>query len=285
MENLSLLAGAFRDLLPYLETHGVGRSNVRIQSYLRFLDDFDRDNLKSYGESVMPYLRELHEIAFALQIYRDNKIQLPEHVLRAAFAGPTLESGDPEKDRSRNIMVHLRVGFYFMLAGYSVELDQECDVVATGQGVRFVIECKRLYSEKKVRTRLLEAQSQLGRRFDQYSDGIECRGIVWLDPSPIILRGFNYYMAYSRASALQAARFDLLEFRTQELSRCQYSVDPRVLAVVCQMVWPYRASMNGGISTGFTSIITPTRQLPPDDDKKVKAFFDSLFDLEKAAAL
>lgn len=233
----------------------------------------------------MPYLRELHEIVFALSLYRSNNVSLPESVVRAAFAGSALQSGDAETDRSRNIMVHLRVAFYFKLAGYSVELDQDCDVVATGDGVRFLIECKRLYSEKKACTRFREAQVQLGRRFDQYDDGMESRGIVWLDPSPIILQRFNYYMAYSKVSALQAARFDLIEFRNQVLANCSVTGDSRVLAYVCQMVWPYRASMDGGISTGFTSIISPMRQLPPEDDQKVKAFFESLFSLEKATSL
>lgn len=279
------LAATFRELLPFLEGHGVGTSNMRVQAYLRFLDHFERDDLQAYGEYVMPYLRELHEINFALRVYRDNKIALPESVVKAAFAGPALQSGDAETDRSRNIMVHLRVAFYFMLAGYAVELDQDCDVVATANGVRFLIECKRLYSEKKACVRFREARDQLSRRFESFSDGIQCRGIVWLDPSPIILREFNYYMAYSSVSALQAARFDLLEFRSNVLEGCWGGADPRVLACVCQMVWPYRASMTGGISTGFTSVVTAMHDLAPEDDQKVKAFFDSLFDLEKASAI
>lgn len=147
------------------------------------------------------------------------------------------------------------------------------------------MECKRLYSEKKACSRIKEAQNQLGRRFEQYKDGLEPRGIVWLDPSPIILRGFNYYMAYSRVSALQAARFDLIEFRSQVLAACAAPADSRVLAHVCQMVWPYRASMTAAISTGFTSIISPANELGEEDDRRVKQFFDSLFNLEKAASL
>lgn len=285
MKTQGTLSATFRGLLPFLERHGVGATNIRVQAYLRFLDHFERDDLQVYGETVMPYLRELHEINFALLVYRDNNLALPETVVKAAFAGPALQSGDAQTDRSRNIMVHLRVAIYFMLAGYTVELDQDCDVVATANGFRFLIECKRLYSEKKVRVRFKEARDQLRRRFDAFNDGLQCRGIVWLDPSPIILRQFNYYMAYSKVSALQAARFDLLEFRKQSLQDCWDEADPRVLACVCQMVWPYRASMSGGISTGFTSIVTPMHELAPEDDQRVKVFFDSLFNLEKASAL
>lgn len=278
-------AAAFRGLLPFLDRHGVGASNIRVQAYLRFLDHLERDDLQAYGETVMPYLRELHEVNFALQIYRDNNIALPESVVKAAFAGPALQSGDAHTDRSRNIMVHLRVAIYFKLAGYAVELDQDCDVVATAKGIRYLIECKRLYSEKKATVRFKEARDQLHRRFESYDDGIQSRGIVWLDPSPIILRQFNYYMAYSNVSALQAARFDLLEFRREVLHNLWEDSDPRVLACVCQMVWPYRASMKGGISTGFTSIITPREDLTPEENTRVEAFFDSLFNLESASAL
>lgn len=98
------LAGTFRRLLPTLERHGISRANVRVQAYLRFLEHFERDDLASYGEQVMLYLRELHEIVFALQLYVGNNVSLPTHVIGAAFDGPPLQTGDAETDRSRNIM-------------------------------------------------------------------------------------------------------------------------------------------------------------------------------------
>lgn len=281
------LRETFQRSLPILEQHGIGSRNVRRSAYLKFLEDWHADQLHSYDpDDVTQLLRELHEIAFVLETFVTNKLPLPGPLLRAAFEGSPLPFHDPERDKSRNYMLHLHVAIYFLRLGYDVALDRECDVVAGRGKKRFFVECKRLYSERKVCARAKEAYHQVLKRLAAAGNSRRDRGIVWLDPSPIMLRHCQFYMAFTRTGALQAARYDLIEFRRRFIGSCSLPQDKRVAALVLQMVWPSRSGLDAPITTGFTSLVTPGHPRPGFLQQFfLKRFFHQLFALDANSAL
>ena len=282
--DLSNLRETFQGLMPLLDAYGVDARNVRRQAYLRFLEDWKADRLSSYDQAeVVRLMRELHEVVFVLDTLATNKIAVPNKLIRASFEGHPTPLNDPESDRSRNYILELRVAIYFLRLGYTVLLDQDCDVVAEREGRRFFIECKRLYSENKVHDRTKEAFVQVLRRLASAEKGKQDRAIVWVDPSPIILKYCPFYMAATKVAALQAARYDLLEFQRRYLPRPRLPQDRRVIALILQMVWPSRCSLDQAINTGFTALVTPGHEnLSGTDAIFVRKLFDQLFELDEA---
>ena len=250
----------FIQLLPLLDEHGIGPQNIRRRAYVKYLEDRKKGRIADYKlEMALLLMREIHEIIFVLDTFVTNNIPIPGRLLRAAFSGHPIQSSDPQGDRSRNYMLHLRAATYFLNIGYAIILDDQCDVVAEKGGKRYFVECKRLYSEKKVMDRVKEAYSQLTRRLDTspLSKRRMTRGIVWVDPSPILLRKCRFYMAATRTGASLAARHDLVEFHKRFIRLESFHTDKRVLALILQMIWASQASMDDSTHTGFTCFATP----------------------------
>lgn len=272
----------FENLLPILDQHGVDARNVRRQTYSKFLDDWKANRLESYEpSSVTQLMREVLEVVFVLDTFTNNSFPIPTRLVQAAFGGGPLTLNDPEADRARNFMLELRVAIYFLRFGFAVLLDQDCDVIAERGGKRFFIECKRLYSENKVQNRVKEAFSQLAKRLNSADPDHDNRGIAWFDPTPIILRYCPFYMAATKLAALQAARVDLLEFQRRNIDLRAAPNDARVIALVFQMVFPSRCSLDESLMTGFTSLVLPGNpSLTDDDERFVTKLFDDLFELD-----
>jgi len=256
------LALQLQSLLPFFAEHDIGPNNMRLRAYRDFAEDLATGASASYEAAHFAALhKELHELTFVFTTLRQMKAAIPSELLRKCFTGEAIATGDPESDRGRTYLLQLRAALYFLLANYSILLDQECDLIAQRGRVRFFVECKRLYSVRKVCLRLREASNQIVSRFKTAPRfrGLS-RGIAWLDPSPILQQHFDIYSTYSRAGAGDAARRDLFEFHRTSVVPCRRVDDKRIIGLVLQYLWPSLTRRDEPVVTGFTTLVLPSNR-------------------------
>jgi len=273
-----------RRLLPFLDANGVTHANKRRIAYLRFLDDWQARRLDHLdARQASELMREIHEIVFVLETLVTNSLNIPKKLVQAAFDGDPTQSYEPDQDRGRNYMLNMRAAIYFIRLKYDVILDEHCDVIAEDKKNRYFIECKRLYSESKVETRISEAYKQLDARLERKSGGKKQWGIAWVDPSAIILQHCRFYMAATRQGARQAARYDLIQFSKRFIDRRMLAADRRIMSLVLQMVWPSCTALDSPVTSGFTSLVTPGHaNMGFFEHWRAKRLWYGLFDLESS---
>ena len=245
---------AFERVTSFLKKTGVRPDNARLLAYREFLRDIKNlEPAKTDTLNATRLWREVHEIIFVIEIFIHNNITPPAELVVRSFNGKPLE--EYSQTEGRNFFLELRASIYFIAAGYSVMLDQQCDIVATKGKDRIFVECKRLYSEGKARDRVNECHAQLDKRLAEADGTYRNHGLAWIDPSPAMQKHYFVYTAYSELGGRLAARTDLKVFWSDHVNTVPLH-DKRILAVVLQMVWPgWIAGV--GIRTGFTSLIIP----------------------------
>jgi len=247
---------SFIEIVDYLESLGVSKTNVRIKEYKTFVENISLDNDEIYSPIQATRLwREIYEIIWVLSTFKEGKYDPPKELLMRALDGKVLEEYTNEK--GRNFFLELRAAIYFLRIGYSIELDKECDVIAYKKRERIFIECKRLYSENKSKARIKECFNQLEKRLKLAEGSAKNFGIAWIDPSPAMQQHYFIYIAYSEAGARSAARADLVFFWKKWISRAYTGNDKRIHTIVLQMVWPSWIAESAVIGTGFTSYAMP----------------------------
>lgn len=265
------------ELLPFLYSQGISKNNIRLLGYMNFLERFDRKQTND-GTEVARYWREINEVIFVIRKLRLNPKGFPNALIVKCFEGQELVNGTPENDRGRNYMLEARAAIYFLNRGYDISLETECDVVARSKETTYYIECKRLYSESKVRLRRAEAYDQIIKRFSDEDDQKNKRGIIWIDPSAIILKSCLMYVTGSEVAAIAAARADLIYFAEKHLGDIPGQDDTRMLGMVTQMVFPAHIGEKEGVLTGFTNIFSPInrRSLSEERHQEMRKLFENL---------
>ncbi|EIJ36954.1 hypothetical protein [Thiothrix nivea] len=275
----------FSEIIHFLENHGISKNNIRIREYQRFIKHMDDGDVDQHyeREQIIFLWRELHEVLFVFDTILKNNIPLPSDLIKKSLEGQPLPTGNAEKDKSRNYLLELRASIYFLRLGYQIHMSSDCDIIAENKKDIYFIECKRLYSIKKVDLRITEAYEQLQKRFDDINTKKNKRGIIWADPSPIMLRDVFMYSAFSRGGAQQAVRYDLLEFSKRYITKSSQYTDKRIFSIVLQMVWPSYTGSKDGIVTGFTSFVMPLhKKIGFFNMVRTKSLFDELFKIEEA---
>ena len=160
------------NLEKWLAAKGINVSVTRIQEYKNIINSFPEENEfnpsendedhKKFDELLYTY-RELHELMWiqkGLEIYEpigiDEKIKL--------VIGGKAFARDDKDTSARNIQLELRIASYFLQKGHKVDLSSDTDINVNISNIDFHIECKRLYSEGKIRKRIKEASKQLDKR-------------------------------------------------------------------------------------------------------------------------
>ena len=253
---LSDLRDSFCTATDYVFSLGINRSNIRIQAYQEFIENVSDDQ----GDSIDPIQatrlwREINELVFVLTVFKENNITPPIDLLRRSFDGQPLE--EYKDDSGRNYFLQLRAAIYFLRAGYRIDLNDNCDVIAIRKHDRIFIECKRLYSEKKARERVHKCYQQLKTRLASSNSQYNNLGLAWIDPSPAMQKNNYFYTAYSQAGARQAVQMDLLFFWRHWIANAYTGDERRIFAVVLQMVWPGLVAESKEFITGFTSYVLP----------------------------
>lgn len=248
----------FEQVANYLIKHGVKSSNVRIKSYREFLEKISIDNyVETKVGDASKLWREVHEILLVITTFINHNIHPPSELLIKAFDGRPLD--EYTHDAGRNFFLELRAAIYFLRAGYEVTLDEDCDIIAIRKKRRIFIECKRIYSEKKVRDRIQKCYAQLAKRLSTADKKFSNHAVAWIDPSPAMQKQHFLYTAYSERGVRNAAAADLMEFWKQWVSMHEHDCDTRIFAMVMQVVWPGWVS-GVGVRTGFTSLVVPAHK-------------------------
>lgn len=253
---LADLRESFRAVTEFVYSLGINPSNVRIKAYQEFLEAIFSDKDDSYEPIQATRLwREIFELVFVIESFKDNDIPIPIDLLKRSFDGKPLE--DYEDESGRNFFLQLRAAIYFLRVGYRIELSNDCDVVAIRKRNRIFIECKRLYSEKKARDRVNKCYKQLEARLASADGHYKNLGLAWVDPSPAMQKNYFVYTAYSQAGAKHAARMDLVFFWRQWIAKAYQGNEKRIFALILQMVWPSLVAGSNEMLTGFTSYVLP----------------------------
>jgi hypothetical protein len=179
------------EIISWLVALGLPAGNSRYARYEEIIEEFFRnrpDTLQDSGNQLFLELslayRECIDI-FAIYrcfsgIRHHNFIEKPSKVVAGRDVPELGEAGT-----SRNLLFELLVASRFQLAGYDIDFDEKTDVVARRDGITVRVECKRLASEKKLRTRIDEAADQLSKASTKVHEKVV--GLIYVDVSSCIV--------------------------------------------------------------------------------------------------
>jgi hypothetical protein len=160
------------ELIYWFESKGINVSSSRIPKYRIFIDslikrkDFNpakSDEDHKLFDELLYTLREIHELIWIKEGLDCGEPKGIEEILKTIVGGSSFAKDD-QVTKARNYQFELRIASYFLQKGYEVDMSSISDIVAINSKSNFYIECKRLYSEKKIKTRISEAAKQLKQR-------------------------------------------------------------------------------------------------------------------------
>ena len=277
----------FPSIEKWLKNHGCNVSTGRFAQYLEFLSYLQHCEEHRVREpkynmlEVALFHREILELAFVFTRFTRQETDVTTELIKRILQGHALPTDNAEAERCRNFLLQLRAAAYFMDSGFDVSVNSAADVVAKKDGKTYYVECKRLYSQIQVGKRFSELRDQLLTRLRGQAEKGEAFGIAWVDPTSLLVGRIGVYSAYSRVACQVAVRTDLNLFANQCPFR-KLQDDPRILAVMLQVVWPsICADEAEPLSVGFTSLITPLVSREAFRDH-VRPLFDKLLEQTRA---
>ena len=263
LSDFGTLTKEFEKVLSWLDKLGVNTKIGRIAAYKLYLEVLI-DNPKN--ESIPPIKRaniqrEIFELVWIYQNYLDEKSESLKKHVKKTLKGVMAVNIEKVKDHSpRNFLFELRVAAYFKKYGFDINLDTDCDLIATKNKDRFYIECKRLNSSDKIEKRIKEAERQLNKRFNSIDEKYNNYGLIWIDLSFILTNYSGFYSTHYRRTGQIAARYDLLNLTMNNLPRIKYN--KRIIGLISQNIYPGISAIPKGRFTGSTVNIFPTTNNP-----------------------
>jgi hypothetical protein len=203
--------------------------------------------LSSYVEGI--------EFVDALTTLRAKQITIPDHLLSKVLDGPPDAARENHKsNQGRNAMFELSMGAMVAKQDFHPVLGQaNPDVEFQFQGRRVLLECKRVFSDKRVLDNIADAIRQLDKSVDTGNADI---GLVAISISRLAHQGNGYWEATSleqgRAYLAQAMRRLVgdLDARLRKLVR------PSTAGVVFFVSGPLRVE-NIGYTVATEGIVYP----------------------------
>ena len=248
----------------WLEGRGLKAVGTRLTAYAK---DFESTYTKPHSKDSEEFhnqlnaytfaIREVGELCWILDVMRENTPPGFNEVMDKVLGGNPLSRDDGDNLNSRDFQFQLRIASYFIRAGYAVDLSQQADVIAKKDGFTFYVECKRIKSPKRVRTRIKEAFEQLrpplkggilcGRRF----------GVAALDVSKIIHPHLGLTATDSDENCALAVRSQLSEFCSEYEDAIEAGRHSRILDVWLQVLCPCFNTTTGASFVLFSSLHNP----------------------------
>ncbi len=278
-ESIASMEKSLEESCHYLLAQGVNKGNIRLKAYRNFLNSLKNGHQQFEPVVCAKLVRDIHELIWVISFITSNRIEIPSILFQQSLDGDPLEKY--ESDKGRNYFLEIRASAYFLRLGYSVTLLQDCDVVATRNKRRIFVECKRLYSERKVRDRVKECYKQLDKRLTQADQQYKNVGLAWIDPSPVMQKNFFAYCAYSPCGIRYAARMDLSSFWELYLCQSLKGMNKRIFATVLQMVSPSWVGLSSSMQTTFTSYVIPNGRSGFWNALRARRLLDEIFELEE----
>lgn len=143
-----------------------------------------RAQINNYMDGIFEAL-EIHDIVEAF--HGDSSPALKAKLIRALCGPISPFDEQPKNSDARNTMFELSLAADWKNAGSEVEVG-EPDIKLLALGALFHTECKRPFSEKKVRKNIEEAASQLGRELNKLGNEHDY-GIVAISLSRVFTKG------------------------------------------------------------------------------------------------
>lgn len=176
-KNIHEHIASIEKFIRYLEGKRIAVASSRIAKYKKFLENFpvdtelrpkeNEEHHKLIDELLYVY-REVHEIMWIQKGLEKREPAGIDNIMRTIVGGNTYARDDTDT-KARNYQFELRIASYFLQNNYDVNLETEADVVVKNTAAHFVIECKRLYSEKNAKKRISEAAKQLKKKVGKQS--------------------------------------------------------------------------------------------------------------------
>lgn len=185
-------------LVEFLGINVSGTRIARYQSYYEALvkgtneeekifQGISGKNFDSPLDLQLYVLREAHEIVWILKGLKKHLPKGVEEKLKQVVGGRDFAALDKDSS-SRNTQFELRIASYFCQAGYSVDMSNRTDIVATHDRTTYFVECKRVTSSGALNRRLKEAKKQLKTRLTRYTLIPREFGVIAIDVTKVAFK-------------------------------------------------------------------------------------------------
>lgn len=171
--------------MTWLKSLGIRLTNTRYERYLQSMDTTRKIFTFDVHNGDLNYFNSLREIDELNWIYESfEKIKVTERLktlLKQLVTGSDFRRDDKPSSHGRNTSFHLRMAGYFARANVFTDVENPWDVSAEYQDRKIVLEAKRVSSLKKVKTRIIEAKTQI-HKHSLSAENSKAFGIIAIDP-------------------------------------------------------------------------------------------------------
>jgi hypothetical protein len=243
-----------RLLLGYLEAKGLNARKSRVGRYVDFYEAYlaGKCEEQETRDKLLFVMREMDEWGW---IYRGLQRGEPEgflELIEVALGGPAFAKDEAENTRPRNIQLELRIGSYFLQAGYAVSFAGLEDLVVNVRGFPVFVECKRIGSRKQVQKRAKESIKQLKRRYASIK-GVSY-GLVVLDVSRVIHPEQGLAIGVNELVARDGIRAQLSQLDQESDTSPIFAKDKHLISVWQQAIVPTIHEKEECLATRFSSL-------------------------------
>lgn len=225
------------------------RSHDRILQAIRLIKELDvvKENddkrkefmiLNNKSGQIFTSLVELFELKHILEnsVGWDKNV-LKEKLVKILDGTLILSKETPKNSHARNIFFELSLAAEFKRAGLNANINAiNPDISVNIKERTYFIQCKRVFSENRLRKLIGEAKSQLINDLD--TNNGENYGVIALSLSRMFTNGLYCLDSKSSVSALQYLDFILLEFINKYSEIWKSITDKRIIAIILQVSLP-----------------------------------------------
>lgn len=191
IHNFSKVLDKYSVVCNWLQTLGFDYSSSRYGIYKRLFHELiSAINKRDYNGDISDLFRKFRpayiEMNEIIRTYNAlNGMESSEFVAQLAkvVSGKAFSSNGEE---SRNFLFELNTATRFIKAGYSVKLNNVCDVVVDlGPNGKLFVECKRVSSEGKLSQNIKKASKQISVRIKE-SVSKKVKGLIAINVSELL---------------------------------------------------------------------------------------------------
>ena len=272
------------ELSTWVQTFGINTSNTRLAYYIKFLTKFNQQK-KYYPKNnnkdrevlteLFYILREIHELTWIYSGFKNKNIQGTKELLKIIIGGHNY-SKDDKKTVARNYQLELRIASYFTQKDYLIDLTQRTDLIIKKFNYTFYIECKRLYSESKIDTRIKEASKQLSIVTKKNKLLKKNLGIAVFDVTKIAYPHLGLTWGFSNIERQKNIQDKLIKISKEYDFTTPFKNNKNNILVWIQIIMPSLDLTTGRHETRFSSYFLPLSSKYTINSKPYKIFQEAI---------
>jgi hypothetical protein len=291
-----------REIRTFFESRGIETRNTRIERYGNYLERSLSDGIETLGAEKIfktsagePFrspidwhlyvLREVHELMWILKGLKAHVPVGADEKLKLIAGGRDFAALDVDS-QSRNAQFELRIASYFCQNGCEVDISNDTDVIALTDRYAFFVECKRVSSKNKLRTRLSEARRQLARRMPRNGRKQRPLGCIAVDVTRVAFTHNGLTWAITNEHSRDEIQDKLVEIASKTKHHMSFESCPKLLCYWLQIHIPslIMQPSPGAITTRFSTYWISRPSLNRKDGKTLAAFHQMFKSVSKADA-